>query len=103
MGGGKGECVHGNNTGVSGTLEAVMSPRGDLVSIEVRKHIAARSFGTERNLRKACLEGFFDRNPPPGAEASDGNFHFLFRTHVALYPGPQGRLTGGALFEAGLL
>jgi len=85
------------------TLEAVMTGRGDLVSLEVKDHVAAVSLGADRNLRRACAEGFFDHNPPPGAEAADGRIHFLFRTDVAIYPGPNGHARGGIIFQAGLL
>ena len=86
------------------TMEAVMSRSGDLLSVQTKDRSATSSFGTDRNLQHAVQEGMFDRNPPSGAEASDGKIHFLFNARVMVMAGPDGRPVGyQAIFSAGLL
>jgi hypothetical protein len=86
------------------TIEAVMSPEGDLVATEVTQHSRQLSLGTDRLIQQACLQGFFDRNPPPGAEAADGNIHFLLRTRVLAVASAGGVQYGYRIaFQAGLL
>lgn len=86
------------------TIEAVMDKQGRLLSISAKDRSVNAALGTDRNLQAATREGFFDRNPPPGAEASDGNIHFLFDARVALLIDPGRGLVGyRALFQAGLL
>lgn len=84
-------------------VEAVMTSTGNLLSLTLRERSAVLGLDLERHLRDACVAGFFDPNPPRGVELADGNIHFLFRTRVRLYPTPDGRLAGQALFQAGLL
>jgi hypothetical protein len=86
------------------TLEAIMSPKGDLVATEVTQHSPNLSLGSDRLLQQACRQGFFDRNPPPGAEAADGNIHFVIRTRVLAMAGPnQAHYGYRVAFQAGLL
>lgn len=86
------------------TLEAVMNRDGDLVTLNLKGRSAGASLGTDRSLQRACYEGFFDRNPPPGAEANDGNIHFLLNAQVMSLVSPDGRRLGyQAVFSAGLL
>jgi hypothetical protein len=86
------------------TLEAVMSPQGDLIGTHVSEHSPNLSIGTDRLLQQACLQGFFDRNPPRGAEAADGNIHFIIRTRVLAIAGPNQMQYGYRVaFQAGLL
>jgi hypothetical protein len=86
------------------TIEAVMDKQGRLLSINTKDRSLNAALATDRNLQAATREGFFDRNPPPGAEANDGNIHFLFDARVALLADPGRGLVGyRALFQAGLL
>jgi len=86
------------------TLEALMSKSGELLSLEVKERSSSASLNLDRTLQRACHEGFFDRNPPGGAEAEDGKIHFVLHTRVATVAGPDGRTLGySALFSAGLL
>ncbi len=88
----------------SAVVEAIMDKHGQLLRIEVKDRSARTELGTDRILQSACREGFFDRNPPPGAEANDGNIHVLFETQVAISVDPgRGRPAGGWLMAAGLL
>lgn len=85
-------------------VEAIMDTRGQLVEIKVKDRSGSVVVATDRNLDSAIREGFFDRNPPPGAEANDGRIHFLFEAHVQLTADASGRGPyGGALMGAGLL
>lgn len=84
-------------------IEAIMSRKGDLVSLNVKDRSGTSALSTDRHLQRACYDGFFDRNPPPGAESNDGNIHFLFTTRVNLMLDAGGRHHGNAIFSAGLL
>ncbi len=86
------------------TIEAVMDRQGHLLEINTKDRSLSAALATDRNLQAAVREGFFDSNPPPGAESSDGKIHFLFDARVALMVQP-GRGVAGyrALFGAGLL
>jgi hypothetical protein len=54
-------------------------------------------------LHEACNEAFFDRNPPPGAVAEDGNIHFVMQTVVQTFPTAGQRGVGlSGLFGVGL-
>ena len=64
-----------------------MSPQGELIDAGDRA-LRATSLGTDRLLQQACMDGFFDRNPPPGAETADGNIHF------SSAPRPVARIAG---------
>jgi hypothetical protein len=86
------------------TIEAIMDKQGRLVSIQPKDRSTNAALATDRNLQAATHEGFFDRNPPPGAEGSDGNIHFVFDAHVGLLTDPGRGVVGyRALFQAGLL
>jgi hypothetical protein len=88
----------------SATIEAVMDRQGRLLAINPKDRSLNAALATDRNLQAACREGFFDRNPPPGAESNDGKIHFVFDVRVGLIVEP-GRGVAGyrALFGAGLL
>jgi hypothetical protein len=88
----------------STTIEAVMDRQGHLLEMNTKDRSLSVALATDRNLQQAIREGFFDRNPPPGAESSDGKIHFVFDVRVALLVQP-GRGVAGyrALFGAGLL
>lgn len=86
------------------TMEAIMSPAGDLVSTNVTQRSARVALASDHLLQQACFDGFFDRNPPPGAESADGQIHFLLRTHVVSIVDSSGQRFGYRIsFEAGLL
>ncbi len=83
--------------------EAVMSPRGDMIGLRFTSRSTSMALGLDRLLTDACNEAFFDRNPPPGAAAEDGNIHFVMRTIVQTYPGAGGGIGLSAYFGTGLL
>lgn len=92
------------STQESATIEAIMDRKGQLVAVNVKDRSMSIVLATDRNLQNACQQGFFDRNPPSGAEANDGNIHFIFEARVAISVDPHGRgPMGGALLSAGLL
>lgn len=82
--------------------EAVMSPAGEMIAFNVNQRSARISLASDRRLQQACNDAFFDRNPPPGARAKDGNIHFIFRTGIESQPTPRGPV-GWLQMEAGLL
>jgi hypothetical protein len=85
-------------------VEAIMDREGKLVSVNLKDRSGTVVIATDRNLQNACREGFFDRNPPSGAEANDGNIHFIFQAQVQLFVDPRGGgPAGGAMMSAGLL
>lgn len=87
----------------SATVEAVMDMHGNLIDLKTKGAQFGGPLNTDRELRKACREAFFDRNPPDGAQASDGKIHFLFHTQVQVMVDPRGGVGGGAMMGAGLL
>ena len=70
--------------------EAVMSPRGEMVGLHHQRARRASRCASDRRLQQACNDGFFDRNPPPGARGPDGNIHFILQTNVEAGPSPRG-------------
>jgi len=94
----------GQSVEEAATVEAVMDKQGNLVSLNTKDRSLNAMLATDRNLQAAVHEAFFDRNPPAGAEANDGNIHFMFDVRVGLVVEP-GRGVAGyrALFGAGLL
>jgi hypothetical protein len=70
--------------------EAVMNARGDMIGFTVTSRSARITLASDRRLQQACNVGFFDRNPPPGARASDGNIHFVLETALQASGSPQG-------------
>jgi hypothetical protein len=85
------------------TVEAVMDRSGRLISLTTKERSAQGALDSDRNLQAACREGFFDRNPPDGAQSADGNIHFLFEVRVALIADARGPVGYNGLFAAGLL
>lgn len=59
------------------TVEAVLSPEGNLLRTVIISSSGSPSFDTVVNQSAAA--GARDPNPPPGARASDGNIHFIFK------------------------
>ncbi|MFI5398692.1 MAG: hypothetical protein ACHQ9S_24455 [Candidatus Binatia bacterium] len=86
------------------TVEAVMDKQGQVVAIDIQRRSGSSAFATDRSLQAACREGFFDRNPPSGAEASDGKIHFVFDARVTLVMDRTGRrVPAWVMMGAGLL
>jgi len=85
------------------TMEAVMTKAGDLASMTIKERSSDLAVGSGRMLQQACRQGFFDRNPPAGAESDDGQIHFLLRTHVLAIGDGRGVRYGYRIaFQAGL-
>jgi hypothetical protein len=82
--------------------EAVMDARGEMIAFNVHQRSARISLASDRRLQQACNDGFFDRNPPPGARAKDGKIHFILRTAVQSSATPRGN-SYWVQMEAGLL
>jgi hypothetical protein len=93
----------GVTTMEAAAVEAIMSRRGELVAVRVTEQSATSTISLDRHLQRACQQAFFDFNPPPGAESSDGNIHFVFRTEVQVVATPQGMRNYGAILMAGLM
>ncbi len=84
--------------------EAIMSPSGEMIGLRISERSTSMSIGLDRLLSEACEDAFFDRNPPPGAAAKDGNIHFILRTIVQTYPAAgRGGVGLSGLFGVGLL
>jgi hypothetical protein len=88
----------------SAVVEAIMDKTGRVVAINLKEHSFSGALGTDQSLQAAVHEGFFDRNPPSGAESSDGKIHFVFETRVVTAVDQRGRrVPTWALLGAGLL
>lgn len=87
-------------------VEAVMDRQGRLVRARVVERQSTSTFGADRVLLAVTTpETFFDANPPPGAEASDGHIHFLLLIDldVVAVPDPRtGRVAVGYRGIAGV-
>ncbi len=83
--------------------EAIMSPEGHMIGLQVSIKSTSRSIGLDRMLTEACNEAFFDRNPPPGAASADGNIHFVMQTMVQTFPAAGQGVGLSGLFGVGLL
>jgi hypothetical protein len=59
------------------TIEAILSPQGDFLRANVIEASGSPAFDTVVNL--SVSQGARDPNPPPGARASDGLIHFIFK------------------------
>jgi len=59
------------------TIEAVLSKKGDLMDIRLIGGSGSAAFDSV--LKLSVNAGAKDPNPPPGAEASDGLIHFIFK------------------------
>ena len=66
-------------------VEAIMSKQGRLVSAKVVERQSTSMLNADRILLSVTEpETFFDANPPPGAEANDGNIHFILLVQLAV-------------------
>ena len=82
--------------------EAVMSPAGEMLGFTVVKRSPRVALALDRRMQQACNVAFFDRNPPPGARAADGNIHFQFVTTFEAQSTPRG-LAYAVMLGTGLL
>ena len=62
------------------TFEAILSPQGDLVKVLFRDTSGAANF--DAVVKAAVDQGAWDKNPPSGALAADGNIHFVFKAKI---------------------
>lgn len=70
-------------------VEAVMSKTGKLVGARVIQRQGNTGLSADRRLLGTTEPNvFFDANPPPGAEASDGNIHFILLVDLAVRAAP---------------
>lgn len=80
-------------------VEAVMDRQGRFLNARITKRESTSTFGADRVLLSVTSpDTFFDANPPPGAEAEDGNIHFvlLIDLQVVAVPDPRtGRMAVG--------
>jgi hypothetical protein len=60
-----------------GIFEAILSPKGELISVSLTSSSNSPRF--DAILNQAIKRGAKDPNPPQGAEAEDGNIHFIFQ------------------------
>lgn len=80
-------------------VEAVMSPSGEFLNAILKDRKSETQLAGYRLLLGATnREVFFDRNPPPGAAAADGNIHFILmmdlNVEVGTDPGTGRQGTG---------
>ena len=75
-----------------GVFEAVLSPKGVLLSVQLTTSSESRRF--DQVLRTAIQKGAKDPNPPAGAEAEDGNVHFIFQARSWVQIQPNARNGG---------
>lgn len=70
-------------------FEAVLSPKGEFISLSLTSSSESKRF--DQVLQQAIKNGAKDPNPPKGAEADDGNIHFIFqaRSWVQFQPNPR--------------
>jgi TonB family protein len=59
------------------TVEAVLSRQGTLMGVRIHGTSGSSSFDSV--VQQSVKAGAQDPNPPPGAEAQDGNIHFIFK------------------------
>lgn len=74
------------------TVEAVMTKEGHLVGARMLDQAGANGLAVDRRLLDAARPDiFFDANPPAGAEAADGNIHFILIADltVQVVPNPS--------------
>ena len=75
------------------TIEAVLSPEGRFMTMHLIEGSGSAAFDSVVKL--SVSGGARDPNPPPGARASDGNIHFIFKARSWASVGVNAR-SGGA-------
>ncbi len=85
------------------TVEAIMDKKGNLVSARLLRHDGGSGLSVDRALLNATRPDiFFDANPPQGAEADDGNIHFILMADIAVQVGNDARSAGLAYGYSGV-
>lgn len=69
-------------------VHVVMSLTGKFLSADIGESSGSVAF--DRMLFSATEEGAWDQHPPPGAEALDGNIHFIFQAKIWSQASPNG-------------
>jgi len=87
----------------SAVVEAVMNKRGEFLDAR----LIERETNTQMAVYKLLLTAarpdvFFDANPPSGAEAADGNIHFILVIDLMIQVGPDPRTGGGSVGYYGM-
>jgi hypothetical protein len=59
------------------TVVAILNPAGKFIKAEVVESSGSDDFDSV--LHTSATKGASDPNPPPGAQAKDGNIHFIFK------------------------
>jgi len=59
------------------TVVAILNPAGKFIRAEVIESSGSDEF--DNVLHTSATKGASDPNPPPGAQAKDGNIHFIFK------------------------
>lgn len=60
------------------TIHATLSKTGKLLTVEISNSSGSTRF--DEMVFKATKHGAWDKNPPKGVEAEDGNIHFIFKS-----------------------
>ncbi len=79
----------------SSVVRAILSKEGKLLSVRIETPSGSSRF--DEVLKGAAQKGAADPHPPAGAEASDGNIHFIFQARSWSRRGASGR--NGAIRE----
>jgi hypothetical protein len=76
-------------------VEAVMSKAGQLMSARLVERGSNGALGADRELLNVTKPDiFFDSNPPSGAEAADGNIHFILLIDLMVQADPRSARPG---------
>jgi hypothetical protein len=76
-------------------VEAVMSKSGQLMSTRLVERGSNTTLAADRELLSVTKPDiFFDSNPPSGAEAADGNIHFILLIDLMVQADPRSARPG---------
>jgi hypothetical protein len=76
-------------------VEAVMNKAGQLMSAQLVERGNNSTLGADRELLSVTKPDiFFDSNPPSGAEAADGNIHFILLIDLMVQADPRSARSG---------
>jgi hypothetical protein len=77
-------------------VEAVMNRRGEFLNARLLERETHTQLAVYKLLQTAARpDVVFDANPPSGAEAADGNIHFVLLVDLMIQVGPDPRGGGG--------
>ena len=80
-----------------------MNRRGEFLSARLIERETNTQLGVYKLLLTAARpDVFFDANPPSGAEAADGNIHFVLLVDLMIQVGPDPRTGGGSVGYYGM-